>query len=174
MPPWRDWYHVTGNTYGAWLPGDDRGWRTRHARTQPGADKAIPDFGRDRLQKHVRERLRREPVILNPAARDLARETILSALLFHSIEVVVIVVTAVHFHILGRFPDQKPRHWAGIAKKESARALSRDALVLPGGTWAVRTHCNPISDRSHQMQVVRYILDHAAKGGAIWRCPPAR
>jgi hypothetical protein len=107
-------------------------------------------------------------------ARALARDTILSALQLHSIEVIVIAVTAHHFHVLARFPDQEPRHWAGIAKKESARALCREALAVPGGVWAVRIHCNPINDRPHQLQVLRHILDHAAEGGAIWRCPPAR
>ena len=30
MPAWNGWYHVTGNTYGTWLPGDPRGWRECH------------------------------------------------------------------------------------------------------------------------------------------------
>ncbi len=167
MAAWRDWYHVTGNTYGAWLPGDDRGWRTRHARTQPGADRSMSDPERGRLRKHVSDRLRREPVTLTPVAQQLARDTILAALQFHSIEVVVVAVTAVHFQILARFPHQKPRHWVGIAKKESARALSRHTLVVPGGTWAVRTHCNPISDRPHQMQVVRYTPCRVPRSGAV-------
>jgi hypothetical protein len=38
MLAWNAWYHVTVNTYGTWLPGDPRGWHTRHRRAQPGAD----------------------------------------------------------------------------------------------------------------------------------------
>jgi hypothetical protein len=28
--PWNNWYHCMFHTYGAWLPGDHRGFRTRH------------------------------------------------------------------------------------------------------------------------------------------------
>src|SRR5687768_10994638 len=28
MRPWNDWYHVMGNTYGTWLPGSPKGFRT--------------------------------------------------------------------------------------------------------------------------------------------------
>lgn len=30
--PWNDWYHCMGHTYGTWLPGDPRSFRTRHHR----------------------------------------------------------------------------------------------------------------------------------------------
>jgi hypothetical protein len=42
MSAWRDWYHVTGSTYGAWLPGDPRGFRTRHHRQHVEGDYKDP------------------------------------------------------------------------------------------------------------------------------------
>jgi len=37
MEPWNHWYHVNGNTYGTWLPGDPRGWRSyKHKRHVEG------------------------------------------------------------------------------------------------------------------------------------------
>ena len=40
------WYHVVLTTYGAWLPGDPRGFRTRHHREHvPGDYKAPPPVG---------------------------------------------------------------------------------------------------------------------------------
>ena len=36
--PWNDWYHVMCHTYGTWLPGDPKGFRTRHHREQVEGD----------------------------------------------------------------------------------------------------------------------------------------
>ena len=38
MKAWRGWYHVTGGTYGSWLPGDPRGWRARGRREHVDGD----------------------------------------------------------------------------------------------------------------------------------------
>jgi len=166
MPPRRDWYHVTGNTYGAWLPGDARGWKTRHHRRH--IDEINPDRAPPPLRDHVRRRLSRPPITLSVSARRAALNTILETLRHHTIEVVAAAVAEHHFHLLARFPDHKPRHWAGLAKKDSARALSSSGHAPEGGVWAVRTHCNPITDRDHQLQVARYIADHERQGAAIW------
>lgn len=174
MLPWNDWYHVTGNTYGAWLPGDTRGWTTRHNRVA-GACTEVPDPDREHpLRRYARESMTRDAVSLSIDARTCARDSLLAAFHFHNIEVIILAVTEHHFHILARFPDHNPRKWAGIAKKESARALSRAHLAPPGGVWAVRAHCEPIADRAHQLQVAQYIADHAVEGAAIWRLSPKR
>lgn len=60
------------------------------------------------------------------------------------------------------------RHYVGIAKKDSARVLSDEKLVDSGGVWAVRVRCLPVRDRSHQLNVYRYIEDHANRGAAVW------
>ena len=41
------WFHVTAHTYGAWLAGDARGFRTRHHREHVEGDyKHPPPAGR--------------------------------------------------------------------------------------------------------------------------------
>jgi hypothetical protein len=40
--PWNDWYHCMGSTYGTWLPGDARGFRTRHHREHIEGDYRNP------------------------------------------------------------------------------------------------------------------------------------
>ena len=60
------------------------------------------------------------------------------------------------------------RHYVGIAKKDSARALSDAGLVQPGGVWAVRLRCLPIGDRAYQVNVVRYMGSHADRDAAVW------
>jgi hypothetical protein len=60
------------------------------------------------------------------------------------------------------------RHFMGIAKKESARKLSREGLAEPGGVWASGCGVKPVKDRRHQVRVVKYIRDHRAKGAYVW------
>ncbi len=171
MPPWNDWYHITGNTYGAWLPGDPRGWKTRHARPQPAAP-SNPHIDTSQVHSASRRLMTSEPVTLSVPARQAALTAILEAFRLHNIETITIAVADHHFHTLSRVPDHEPRKWAGIAKKESARALSRAALADPGGVWAARSHCKTIRDREHQLEVVRYILSHASEGAAVWTSWP--
>ena len=46
MAAWNNWYHVNGNTYGTWLPGDPRGWRERgHKKHVDGDYKSPPPAG---------------------------------------------------------------------------------------------------------------------------------
>jgi len=42
LAPWRDWYHCVVTTYGAWLRGDPRGWRSRHHREHIQGDYRRP------------------------------------------------------------------------------------------------------------------------------------
>ncbi|MBX3357916.1 MAG: hypothetical protein KF745_05765 [Phycisphaeraceae bacterium] len=173
MTAWNGWYHVTGNTYGTWLPGDDRGWKTRHARPQPGADAPIPPEDRSRIRSHVQARMGRKAVSLSPAARSLAAERLAATLATHQVEAVILAVTPHHFHVLARFTDSNPRRWIGLAKKDSARALSSAGLVPLGGVWATRSHCKPIVDREHQLNVARYIANHAQENATVWRLMPS-
>lgn len=57
----------------------------------------------------------------------------------------------------------------------SSLALCRAGLVREGGVWAKRCKVTPITDRSHQINVARYIAQHADRGGvlwAVWELPP--
>ena len=40
--PWNNWYHCMGNTYGTWLPGNPKGFRTRHHREHVEGDYNSP------------------------------------------------------------------------------------------------------------------------------------
>lgn len=54
-------YFITWTTYGAWLPGDGRGWRKwKSGEQQP----------RPLLEAWCRERMKESPVLLNPSQRE--------------------------------------------------------------------------------------------------------
>jgi hypothetical protein len=42
IAPWNHWYHCMGNTFGTWLPGSPKGFRTRHHREHVEGDYKHP------------------------------------------------------------------------------------------------------------------------------------
>ena len=173
MSAWNGWYHCMGNTYGTWLPGDPRGFRTRHHREHIEGDyKSLPPPGRyaERYKK-ARSLMTRPPVYLSPEQQRLAVKHFSQSLRKRNVELIVLSIDRVHFHLLARFPEIDPRHYVGIAKKESSHYLKSQTDVPPGGLWATKSECLPIRDRSHQLRTVRYILAHAKLGAAIWFLP---
>lgn len=256
--PWRKWYHCMCNTYGTWLPGDERGFRTRHHREHVEGDyRNPPPKGKyDARLKQSKQLLKREPVLLEWDARVAAVFAFAESLLFHQCELVDLAVTDMHLHVLARFEDwtdprfpgnphddsrrytitlddlhnfirnigtpkptdvirgrlrglrsiadellptdgitppfhktarrgplpasnpnrsvrtsaldDPPRHYIGLAKKRTARLLSKAALVLTtGGLWQLRGKIKPIESRDHFQRVQRYIPNHIKEHAAV-------
>jgi hypothetical protein len=117
--------------------------------------------------------MKRARVVLTPEQRVVACRVFGQALMIQRVELVELCVGAKHWHGLMRFPfnvDRAPsaRKLIGVAKKHSARALSDAGLVAGGGVWAARCRCRPVKDRAHQINIVRYIRQHAKSGAAVW------
>ena len=181
MPAWNGWYHIIGSTYGSWLPGDPRGWRSRHHREHVEGDyKNPPQPGKDN-RRHVRSKslMKREPIVLTVHQRDLVCRTMIEALRFHHVEVKELCVSTTHSHLLAGFASTRhaaqikhisdpPRHYVGIARWRASRALSDAALVPRGGLWAKRTKVVPIRDLAHFDNVVAYIRKHTDEGAIVW------
>ena len=163
-----------GNTYGTWLPGDERGFRTwRHHQHVEGDYRKPPPKGRyDRLHRTSKSQMSRDPVYLEPGQRQPVLEELHRSLHKWDVPVVAISVGRVHFHILARFPGHNPRHFLGLAKKESSAYLRQRGLAPEGGLWALRCECKPIKDERHYAKAFDYILDHAKHGSAVWSGPP--
>jgi hypothetical protein len=168
MQGWNGWYHVNGNTYGTWLPGDPRGWRERwHRRHVEGDYKDPPPAGiHEDLHERSRSLLAGEAVRLNRRQRRVALEGIVEKLLERGIEVLGASVDAIHYHILARFADDRVRGPVGLAKKNASFLLGEHGL--PGTVWARKCRALPVADRAHQLNVYRYILAHANKGACVW------
>jgi hypothetical protein len=130
--------------------------------------------------------MKRPRVILEPSQRAVACRAMADALQFHRVELLDLCVGATHWHVLARFTPfsaspgipipgldfdtlkREARRLLGIAKKESARALSEARLVAPGGVWAVRCGVRQVRNRGHQLALVRYVRAHARQGAAVW------
>ena len=188
MSAWRGWSHCMASTYGTWLPGDPRGFRSRdHRRHVEGDYKSPPSEDFTRLHASARRSLKRPPVVLSREARQRAAGSIRTTLVdVHGIETLAIAVSATHFHLLARFPlgqaaspESEHRHgdlrmtdpvryFVGIAKERSAKDLARDGLVEAGGVWGGRGKIVPVENRAHQLRVFNYICEHANEGAAVW------
>lgn len=170
--PWNDWYHIMCHTYGTWLPGDGRGFRTRHHREHVDGDyKSPPPAGKfDALHRHAQARMKRDEVRLNLQQRQRAVEEIVRSFNKWHIELKILAITEIHLHALARVLDRNPRHYMGLAKKECSAYMKRAGLAPPGGLWAVRCDCKPIVDQRHFDNAEGYIVDHESQGGVIY--PP--
>ena len=168
MAAWNGWYHVGGNTYGTWLPGDPRGWRERdHKKHVAGDYKNPPPVGSgDSLHRYSHKLLKEPPVFLTTAQRAIAGRALADMLTTQNIEVLVVALTAIHFHLLGRFPNTDVRPVVGRAKKHAYFKLRDSGFA--GHLWGEGTDVVPITGRKHQLNVFDYIRRHVDEGAWVW------
>ena len=161
------WHHVNGNTYGTWLHGNRRGWRSRHGRDHCIGDyKKPPPAGMyDRLEEYSRRIMKSEPIVLTLAQRGAACNAMAEKLIACGVTVIALSVGAKHYHILAQFPDARVRHWVGLAKKHASHILGE--FGLPGRVWARKCRALPIRNRSHQVNTFEYILAHRQQGSCV-------
>jgi hypothetical protein len=168
MAAWNNWYHVNGNTYGTWLPGDPRGWRERgHMRHVAGNYKNPPPAGSgDTMHDYAKRLLKQPPVHLANTQRLIAGRALVEMLLKQEIELLVLSLDGIHFHLLGRFPSCQVRPVVGRAKKHAYFELRDGGFV--GHLWGAGANVVPIKNRRHQLNVFNYVSDHKAKGAWVW------
>ncbi len=169
MVGWNGWYHCTSATYGAWLPGDRRGWRSRNHHVDVPYDyKHPPPEGYyDALFDYSTRVMRFEIVKFAVFERGIVRDAVVRSLIDQGHEVVCAAVGAYHMHLLARFPIGDTDLGLGVAKKSAYFAL-RTTQGTSRRIWAKGSRSEPLKDRDHQLRVVKYILDHGPRGAATW------
>jgi len=168
MAAWNHWYHVNGNTYGTWLPGDPRGWREkRHKKHVAGDYKNPPPPGSgDALHQYASSLLKKPPVHLDATQREIVGRAMVEMLLHQAIELLTLSMDAIHFHLLGRFLDRDVKPKVGRAKKHAYFNLRKQGFA--GILWEKGSNVVPITDRQHQLHVFRYIGRHKDKRAWVW------
>jgi hypothetical protein len=161
------WFHVAWTTYGAWLPGDPRGFRTRDHRDHVDGDyKHPPEKGRYEGLHRASQAQQREPTVTLPREwRAQIAEMIAEKLLRLGAQFAAIAVAGRHVHLLVKLPRQLTRHWIGQVKRH-VTFLLRDH-GWSGKVWAEQAKYVPIRDRPHQLNAYRYILAHVEEGAAV-------
>jgi len=172
MPPGaRIWCHIIITTYGAWLPGDARGFRTRHHREHVVGDyKNPPPPGMyAKQERRSRQLLSQSPVFLAPEWRPRVGRALWQEMTRLGAWLMAVGVAAQHAHLLVKLPRARRRQWTGRAKRHATLVLRDHGWV--GKLWAVRSKPVVIRDRAHQVRAFEYILRHADEGAwvGVWK-----
>ena len=163
------WFHITSHTYGAWLQGDPRGFRTRHHREHVIGDykNPPPPVLYDRKLALNRAQLKQEPVWLEPRWWPVIGGAVKDKLIELGTQLLAVSLGATHLHVLGKMPaGHVPRQWVGRAKVYSNFKAKESGYT--GKLWAVRCKATPIKDRQHQINCFYYILNHIREGAWVW------
>ncbi len=163
------WFHVVLGFYGSWLPGDPRGFRTRHHREHVEGDyKSPPPTGiyEERLRR-AQSNLKIPPRILSFAQRRIVGECLRDSLIRCGSRVACLAVGGQHVHLLVELPPTETWNWLGIAKRDAWFALRNTGD--PRKLWGKHGRCFSITDRSHQENAYRYIVRHEVQGAWVWR-----
>jgi len=165
-------YHVTWGTYGSWLPGDPRGFRTRHHRQHVAGDYRHPPAPGtyDGLHAHARRSLKASPVTLPRDLREIVGRRCLDRFAEEGVAVTALSVGGQHAHAALSCPEDGLKQMVGRVKKASSHRV-RDCL--PGRLWQGGCHPVPVRDESHWRKVIEYIAAHAPAAW-VWLHPNAR
>src|SRR5204863_874495 len=100
MFPWNDWYHCTLHTYGTWLRGDPRGWRSRHHREHVDGDyRQPPPKGKyDALLAYSKSLMTRDPVRIERDLRQFVLDAFVEKLLLNRIETPIASLDGTHLY----------------------------------------------------------------------------
>ena len=161
------WVHATVTCYGQWLPGDPRGFRTRHHREHVAGDYKRPPT-RDYSARHHQSRqlLKHAPVVLAARERAAAVDKIRERLVTAGVVPAAIAVAATHAHVFGHFPIGEPKKLVGRAKRNATEELRDRGRDEDEKVWAKGCRCEVIEDRRHARNLYAYILRHADREGA--------
>jgi len=164
-----NWFHVVLTTYGAWLPGDDRGFRTRHHRLHVDGDyKYPPKPGKFQgLKKSAQASLKHDAVSLTVPQRQAVGEAVREKATVCGAEIACIAVAATHTHLLIGSDANLTRKTAGAIKRHTWFTLRNEGWNRK--LWAKGGKYVPVETRSHWDNVFAYILRHESEGAYVWR-----
>jgi hypothetical protein len=162
------WYHLIASSYGSWLHGDSRGFRTRHHREHVEGDyKNPPPPGMYAdLEHRSATSLKRNPVAFPENLRSVVGEAMRDQLVRLGADVLCVAVSGQHAHLLAKLPEGQARHLLGLAKKHVWFVLREQGWKTQ--LWGKRGKEILIEDRQHQVNTYRYILDHVHEGAWVW------
>jgi REP element-mobilizing transposase RayT len=152
------WRHVIINTFGTWLHGDERGFRSRKHRIHSSGDyrDRPPPEEHAGLHEFQKAHARRE-VTIDRSRRRTVGQALLTALLHRHYRILALAVGKVHAHALVELPESLATVKAivGDAKRKSSRAAKTQ---LPGTVWASGGTFKMVKDDDHLRRANDYIM----------------
>jgi REP element-mobilizing transposase RayT len=167
MPnPGMRWRHVILGALNSWLPGDERGFRTRDHKLHSSGDyKSPPPVDEHAGLRRHSKKISGDPIVIPKKLRDIVGNAILKQLQKLELRILAIAVAGMHVHILVELPDDKKemKSIVGNCKMKSSHAIRQQ---MPGRVWAGGGKLKRIDTREHQLRTYRYILRQ--DGAWIW------
>lgn len=169
------WWLVTWVTYGSWLPGDPRGfktWRKReyvppvYGTAQPDELTYNPDDYKDRLQ-HARQLCPTEIRLSGPARR-ICCDAIRADIAEISIAPAILAVATQHVHLIAKFGDCRIRPTVGRMKFAATQQLHLTKIIA-GRIWAKGCHMESLPNQDAFEQAFHYVADHESEGAHLLR-----
>lgn len=162
------WVHLIWNTLGSWLPGDERGFRSRRHRVHSSGDyKNRPRAGEHAGLKRWVEARARPGVWIPIGLRGVVVRSVLTTCEAMRVKAIACTCGSNHVHLLAKLPTT----WGFEAslvralKGRSSRALTE---WLPGSVWSRGYKLVPVKDRAHQLNVYRYLTRRQERGAVVW------
>ncbi len=147
-----DWwtYLLTWNTYGAWLPGDDRGWRKRHA----GQKTARP-----LLSAWCKDRMRYPEVLLSRVDRNTVEAAIRRHCESRGWSLLAVNARSNHVHVVVA-ANAGPKTVRDQLKANCTRELREQEIPLNVPvTWSKGGDIEILDTEEQAAQAVIYVLE---------------
>jgi hypothetical protein len=166
--PRRVWFHLIASTYGSWLPGDPRGFRTWHHSEHIEGDyrNPPPEGLYDERQTRAKRLLKQPPIVIPSPLRAVVGTAILEHLHKEDARVLSLAVGGQHCHAQFQWQDSDAREPFGRAKLHAWHALRKHGWT--GKLWAQRPKVIRIRDRGHQKNLYHYVLSHRDEGAWVY------
>lgn len=169
MPrPGLRWHLVTINTFGTWLHGSPRGFRSRHHRIHSNGDyRNPPPAGEHAGLRCYREERSRSPVHLSHDLKPIVGQSLRDDLAKRGYRVLAVSVCFDHAHLVVELPEgpRQVRSVIGDAKKHVSRAVKR---WLPGTVWSAGCDARPKDRKWALAGAVRYVRNCQGAGSWTW------
>jgi hypothetical protein len=169
------WWLVTWTTYGTWLPGDPRGFRTWRGTEYVPPPRRYADPGEETYQRadyadrHATAReLAEQAVALAREHQDAALSALLRDITEIPIHASAIAVGTAHVHLLAKFAERRIRQTAGRLKAAATRAIHEaDPAFRPKRIWAKECHMKSKETELDYRNALNYIKRHIHEGALV-------
>ncbi len=171
------WF-VTWTTYGSWLPGDPRGFRTFRGKEyvpppERYAKDGEPVYDANQYAQRYAKAKEQVPdeVRLTPAEQKLVCDAVVAQLEELRIPTHIIAVGPIHIHLIARFGTHLIRPTVGRLKSFATRALPNPGCRKR--VWTKNCHMQSLNDDAALANATKYVGDHLDEGAIIWECQAA-
>jgi|SRR5580700_3082578 hypothetical protein len=168
------WWLITWGTYGSWLPGDPRGfrtWRRReyvpppYGRAESGEATYDPSAYAQRNEV-ARNRLTSNPVSLKLAERRQACSALVAEIATLRIVPAILAVATHHAHFISQFGELEIRPTIGRIKAAATRSFNEASFGL-SSVWAKGCHMESLKSEDDFLTAYRYVEQHRMEGAVI-------